>query len=94
MIDINIYQQVVKRIIKEQEGIIGPLAIDQARKVAGIEVLPDGQIKIVGNGKEVVKSLVNLYSDFFGQASIEVCKDAIRDMKGSIPAQDLPDVLK
>lgn len=88
------YELAVARIIKEQQNIIGPLAIDQARMITGMEVNSEANVKITGNGKEILGSLVQKYAEFFGQASIEVCKDAIRDMKSSISAQDLPDVLK
>lgn len=90
----NPYEQVAAHIIKEQETIIGPLAFDQARKVNGIQIDSKGHIKIIGNGKEVIDHLVHKYSELFGAASVEVCKDAIKQLTPSISAEDLPEILK
>ena len=39
MNDLARFPQIVLRIIKEQEAVIGPLAWDEARKVQGIVVV-------------------------------------------------------
>lgn len=82
------------RIIKEQQSIIGPMALDQAKKVEGLQVVSIDDIKITGNGKEVLDNLVKQYAKFFGQASIEVCKEAVAPLISTIPTGDLPDSLK
>jgi hypothetical protein len=51
-------------------------------------------MKIAGDPKETLIKLVKQYEQLFGQASIEVCKDAIREMKPPIPVDQLPDLLK
>lgn len=88
------YRKAVNKIIREQETIIGPLAYDQARKVAGISISTSGEVSIKGNGKEVLGQLVDQYSQFFGRASIEVCKDALKDIEPSLTSTELPDILK
>lgn len=88
------YAQAVSRIIKEQEAIIGPIALDQAKKVSGLEVKTEDDIKVVGNKKEVLGNLVNQYSKLFGKASIEVCKEAFSALADKIPQNDVPDILK
>lgn len=90
----NTYELVVSHIIKEQEAVVGPLALDQAKKVAGIEITSVGDVKLVGNGKEIVAKLVSQYEKLFGLASVEVCKDAIKEVKPTVPPEDLPDILK
>lgn len=90
----NLYEQVATQIVKDQEAVIGPLAFDQARKVAGIQIDLNGKVKISGNGKEILTSLVKVYSEFFGQASVEVCKEAVREVNPSVPKEELPDILK
>ena len=90
----DIYAEIVDRIIKEQQSIIGPLALDQARKVEGVTVSDENQIKVVGNGKAVIEHLVSQYEKFFGRASVEVCKDALSPIKDKLASIDLPDVLK
>lgn len=90
----DIYTDAVNRIIHQQETIIGPLALDQARKISGITVESTGNVSISGDPKQILNNLVTIYSDFFGLASIEVCKEAVRSMKEHIPLQNLPDILK
>lgn len=90
----NFYESAVKQIIKQQEAIIGPLAFDQATKIAGIQFDVNGEVKITGNGKDVLEDLVNKYSEFFGQASVEVCREAVRETSPKVSLEDLPDILK
>lgn len=88
------YAQVVSNIIKEQQAIIGPVALEQAKKVSGLEVTSSDDIKISGNKKEVLNNLVNQYAKLFGRASIEVCKEAFQVYSDKIPASDVPDILR
>ena len=63
-------------IIREQEGIIGPVALEQARKVPGLKLdWPKHEVVLEGNKKEIVEKLVEQYEYLFGQASVEVCKN-------------------
>lgn len=86
--------QAASRIIKEQQTIIGPVALDQAKKVSGLIFASVDDVKIAGNKKEVLGNLVNQYAKLFGKASIEVCKEAIEPISDKIPVNDLPDILK
>ncbi len=86
--------QAVSRIIKEQQAIIGPVALDQAKKVSGLSVTSVDDVQISGNKKEVLGNLVNQYAKLFGKASVEVCKEAIEPISDKIPSSDLPDILK
>ena len=66
----NPYLDAVNKIIQEQERIIGPIAMDQARKVDGLKFNANGTLSdIEGNNKEALNKLVSQYSQFFGQAS-------------------------
>ncbi len=85
---------VVGRIIKEQQAIIGPVAIDQAKKVAGLNVVNIDEIKITGNTKQVLGDLVNQYAKLFGRTSIEVCREAFSNVSDKIPTEQVPDILK
>lgn len=86
--------QAVSRIIKEQQSIIGPVAIDQANKVAGLQVGGCDDVKILGNKKEVLNNLVNQYAKLFGRASVEVCKEAFLPYADKIPSSEVPEILK
>lgn len=88
------YVQAISRIIKEQQSIIGPVALDQANKVTGLQVEGVDDVKIVGNKKEVLGNLVNQYAKLFGKASVEVCKEAFEPYLDKIPAAEVPDILK
>lgn len=88
------YTQAVSRIIKEQQSIIGPIALDQAKKVTGLEVGDADDVKITGNKKEVLSQLVNQYSKLFGRASIEVCKEAFSEVSDKINPSEVPDILR
>jgi hypothetical protein len=88
------YTAAVSRIIKEQQAIVGPLAIDQAKKVSGLDVSNADDVKISGNKKEVLGALVNQFAKLFGQASVEVCKEAFQPFTDKIPQNEIPDILK
>ncbi|HSW47762.1 MAG TPA: hypothetical protein VLG67_01665 [Candidatus Saccharimonadales bacterium] len=88
------YSQIVSQIIKDQEAIIGPIALEQAKRVAGLEIVDLGSIKIKGNIKDVLSSLVEQYAKLFGKASIEVCREAVRGTKLQFPQDQLPDILR
>ncbi|MCR4263193.1 MAG: hypothetical protein NUV98_00555 [Candidatus Roizmanbacteria bacterium] len=83
-----------QQIIKAQQSVIGPIALDQARRVSGLTVHTSNDIVITGNPKKILGELVDKYAEFFGQASVEVCKDAVREVTPPIPSSDLPDILK
>lgn len=84
----------ISRIIKEQQAIIGPIALDQAKKVVGLEVKAVDDVKITGSKKAVLEDLVNQYAKLFGRASIEVCKEAFSEVSDKINPSEVPDILK
>lgn len=88
------YTRGISQIIKEQQAIIGPVALDQAKKVSGLQVSGVDDVKITGNKKEVLGNLVNQYAKLFGRASIEVCKEAFQQYSDKIPTSEIPDILK
>lgn len=90
----DIYSQAVAEIIKQQQSVIGPLALDQARKVLGLTITDESHFVISGNGKEVLTHLVEQYSTIFGRASIEVCKEAVRHLKDQPKRDELPEILR
>lgn len=89
-----VYSQIAKKIIQEQQTIIGPMAVEQAKKVIGVEISSSGDVSIIGDAKSVLGALVQQYENFFGQASIEVCKDALKSVNPPISSEELPDILK
>ena len=59
------YAQIVAYIIKEQEHIIGPIALEQAKKISGLKISDLENIHITGNAKEVLENLVTQYAKLF-----------------------------
>lgn len=89
----DIFAQMAVKIIIEQESIIGPVALEQAKKVPGLKVdWQKHEVALGGNEKTILESLVKQYQKLFGQTSIEVCKDAIKGLQ--VPADSLPALLK
>jgi hypothetical protein len=89
--NINVFVQ----IIKEQKAVIGPLANQLAHNVQGIRFGQDDEInQIDGDTKSVLHELVAAYAQLFGQASIEICKDAVHSITPPVAPDMLPDELK
>jgi hypothetical protein len=86
--------QAVSRIIKEQQAIIGPIALDQAKKVSGLSLTSTEDLKVTGNKKQTLENLVKQYEKLFGKASIQVCKEAFEPFSDKIAQTDIPDILK
>jgi hypothetical protein len=84
--------QAVKNIIKEQQTIMGPIALEQAKKVSGLKFASD-EVEVTGDHKTVLSNLINQYARIFGQASVQVCKEAFEQYQDKIPAKDIPEVL-
>ena len=90
----DIFAQIAEKIIKEQETIIGPVALEQARKVSGLIInWEKHEVKLEGDKKEIVEKLVEQYEYLFGQASVEVCKDAVKNLLTKIPQDQRPQLL-
>ena len=94
MSETNIYAKLATHILKGQIAVIGPLAVDQAKKVSGVLVDANNAIIIKGDGKDTLNSLVKQFERLFGKASIEVCKDAIKESQLSVSKDDLPAILQ
>lgn len=96
MLTISIASTVAQAIVDHQKAIIGPLALEQAKKVPGIVVSSENVE--VSTGTEdptlLIEHLVKKYEELFGKTSIEVCKDAIRELTTPVAPKDLPPILQ
>lgn len=89
----DLYAQIANKIIREQQAIIGPIALEQAKKVAGLKIDDKAhEVELQGNEKEIIEKLVEQYQHLFGQTSVEVCKEAIKGM--DVTSDQLPALLK
>lgn len=90
----DLYDKLTIRIIQEQEGIIGPIALEQASKVPGIKLnWPMHEVELSGDKKTIIEQLVGQYRDLFGQASVDVCKEAVKELIADMPPQQRPSLL-
>ena len=85
----------VKTIIVQQEQIIGPLAISEANKVPGLKVTTDFKtLDVAGDSKSILTNLARQYEKLFGKASIEACRESIKEVLPQLPPQDIPEFLR
>ena len=90
----DILEQAAEKIIEEQEKIIGPIAFEQAKKVPGLSIdLQKHEVKIEGDQREILQKLVEQYQHLFGRASVEVCKDAVKDIIKQAPQDNIPSLI-
>ncbi len=89
------YAKIAEKIIEHQETIIGPIAIEQAKKVPGLTINWDNHsVTVSGDRKAAVDKLVNEYKKLFGQISVEVSKVAAAKPLAELPPEQRPDSLK
>jgi hypothetical protein len=90
----DVYSQIVERIIKQQESIIGPIAIEQAEHVHNLKVdWSKKDVEVTGDGAKVIDDLVDQYKELFGKISVEVCKEAAQPLIKKLPEGKLPKTL-
>ncbi len=92
----NIYTEICSQIIKEQGRIIGMnLALEQAQNVQGLSVDPVSlHCTVEGDGSKVINDLIEKYSDFFGHAAVEVCREAASRFLVNLSAEQTPTLLQ
>ncbi len=91
----EVYATICSQIIKEQGRIIGALAYEQASHVTGLTIDPTTYAcTIIGDSNKVIGDLVEQYRDFFGNAAVEVCREAAARFVSRLPNERLPEALK
>ncbi len=97
-LSISDLSQIVIAIINYQRGLVGPLAIDQAEKVKGIKIINRDRLEVqILNTEEpmaLLKNMVAKYEELFGKASVEACREAIREGSFHVSAENLPEALR
>ncbi len=95
----TVFEQIVQRIVKEQELIIGPLAREEALRVQGItfagaDYQNVSSIVLSGDSRSLIDQLVARYERLFGRASVQVCRDAAAPLLPEINKKDIPSSLQ
>lgn len=87
----DVYSEIAKRIIEQQEAIIGPVAIEQAQHVKDLQVnWSKKEVIVSGDGNKVIDDLVAKYKELFGKISVEVCREAAEPLVDKLPKGHLP----
>lgn len=91
----NIFEQIVLKIVKSQEPIIGPIAWHEAGTIPGVDINAGKNIiTINGKGKIEVEMLVNRYRTMFGKTAHRVCIEAAKELIKQLPLHEVPENLK
>jgi len=91
-----IFDQMVSKIIEQQEAIIGPIAVDQARLVKELKInwANKHEVDISGSPQHAIDDLVEQYRDLFGQIAVETCREAVAKLLVQVPDDQQPASLK
>jgi len=88
---VEVYSEIAQRIIKQQETIIGPVAIEQAMHVPNLDVDWDNKkVTVKADGAKVIDRLVGQYKRLFGNISVEVCREAAEPLMDKVPKEHMP----
>jgi len=92
---VDAFNKLILKIIEEQESIIGPLAVEQAKKVEGLDLdWTDHKITINGDNKLILEQLAKQYETVFGETSLEVCREVVHKMYTLLPQGQIPSLLQ
>ncbi len=94
----SIYDQIVIKIVKEQESLMGPVAWYQAAKVKGLTIIDrvKGNVLITegADGKTVVDGLINEYGNLFGRAARQSCRESVIALIADLAPSEVPSSLQ
>jgi hypothetical protein len=83
----DIYGQIAVKIISGQEVIIGPVAIEQAKQVKGMNIdWAKHEVTITGDKVETIEALIEKYQELFGQISVEVSRQSAASLLAKLPS--------
>ncbi len=92
----DIFDQIVAKIIEQQEAIIGPIAVDQAKLVKELKInwANKHEVDIEGSPQIAIDELVEQYRELFGQIAVETCREAVSKLLTQLPADQQPSSLQ
>lgn len=92
----SLYDQIALKIIQEQELLMGPIAWMEAGKVTGLRADRTGRTATVEDGAEprtVINGLVERFTNLFGRAGHEVCREAVSALVADMKPAEIPSSL-
>ena len=91
----DVFAQMVEKIIEQQEAIMGPIAIGRAQLVKELEInWAKHDVTINGDERTTIDELVERYKELFGQIAVETCKEAASKLLVQLPADQQPKSLR
>lgn len=91
----ELFDQIAEKIIEQQEAIIGPVAVEQAKQIASLKIdWSQHDVDIEGNPQTAIDKLVEQYKELFGQIAVETCKEAVAQYLAKLPTDQQPSSLK
>lgn len=90
-----LFDQIAEKIIEQQESIIGPVAVQQAKLVSGLKIdWPEHTVDVQGDPQQAIDALVAQYKELFGQIAVETCKEAAARYLNKLSEEQTPSSLK
>lgn len=91
----QIFDGIAEKIIEQQEAIIGPIAVEQAKLIKGMQInWQQHLVDIKNDPQKVIDKLVEQYKELFGQLAVESCKQAADKLLAQLPENQKPATLK
>jgi hypothetical protein len=71
------YEKIIRILIDKLEKIIGPMAVEAAKSIDGIEISKDNKVVIKGEKKKVLHDLIANYENFLGPLGRVLAREEI-----------------
>lgn len=91
---LDTYSPLAQAIIQRQELLIGPLAWEQAVAVDGLQIQDRTVLVSALDPKRAIDNLVEQFRAIFGQAAVEVSKEAVAPLLVNLSPEQVPELLK
>lgn len=86
-----LFDQIAEKIIEQQEAVIGPIAVEQAKQIRELTIdWPQHDVDVTGNPQQAIDELVEKYKELFGQIAVQVSKDAAASVLAQLPPDQQP----
>lgn len=90
-----VFDQIAEKIIEQQEAIIGPVAVEQAKQIKELKInWPQHDVDIEGNPQVAIDDLVEQFKELFGQIAVQVSKEAVASLLTKLPTDQQPKSLQ
>ena len=95
-VDLHVlFDQIAEKIIEQQEAVIGPIAVEQAKQISALKInWPQHQVDVTGDPQAAIDGLVEQFKELFGQIAVQVSKEVAGPMMAQLPSNQIPDSLK